>query len=119
VEDRVVGVVAMFARHTLTSDTADALAAVADALAQGVDRKQVEQRLLESEMRQRGILQNALASVTGGRLRLCESAEDLPERFPAASDPIALTRESLRTTRLRARKRQSLRDLTRHESTTW
>jgi anti-sigma regulatory factor (Ser/Thr protein kinase) len=103
-EDRVVGVVAMFARHAVTPDTVDALAAVADALAQGVDRKQVEQRLLESETRQRGILQNALASVTGGRLRLCASADDLPERFPAASDldPIALTKESLRTVRLRA-----------------
>jgi anti-sigma regulatory factor (Ser/Thr protein kinase) len=92
----------MFARHAVTPDTVDALAAVADALAQGVDRKQVEQRLLESEARQRGILQDALASVTGGRLRLCTSAEDLPERFPAASDPIALTRESLRAVRLRA-----------------
>jgi PAS domain S-box-containing protein len=103
-EDRVVGVVAMFARHAVTPDTVDALASVADALAQGVDRKQVEHRLLESEARQRGILQNALASVTGGRLRLCESAEYLPVRFPAAYDPIALTRESLRTVRLRATK---------------
>jgi anti-sigma regulatory factor (Ser/Thr protein kinase) len=94
----------MFSRHSVTADTVDALSAVADALAQGVDRKQVEQRLLESEARQRGILQDALASVTGGRLRLCARREELPERFPAAtdSDPIMLTRENLRAVRVRA-----------------
>ena len=101
-EDRVVGVVAVFARHTIASDTVDALGAVAGALAQGVDRKQVEQRLLESEMRQRGILQDALASVTGGRFRLCASADDLPEPLPGTLEPIPLTKESLRAVRLRA-----------------
>jgi anti-sigma regulatory factor (Ser/Thr protein kinase) len=103
VEDRVVGVVALFARHTLSGETLDALASVAGALAQGVERKQVEQRLAESEARQRGFLQDALASVTGGRLRLCESVADLPERLPAAGERIALSRTSLRAARCRTR----------------
>jgi PAS domain S-box-containing protein len=102
-EDRAVGVVALFARHAITPDTLTALASVADSLAQSVERKQVEQRLAESEARQRGILQSALASVTGGRLRLCVDEDDLPERLPIISERIALTRENLKSTRLRAR----------------
>jgi anti-sigma regulatory factor (Ser/Thr protein kinase) len=102
-EDRVVGVVALFARHALTEETLGALASVAGALAQGVDRKQVEQRLAESEARQRGFLQDALASVTGGRLRLCETAADLPERLPGLGEPIVLRAESLRAARRRTR----------------
>jgi len=101
VEERVVGVVALFARHALISDTIGALASVADALAQGVDRKQGEQRLAESEARQRGFLEDALASVTGGRFRLCDQADDLPLRLPPVGEPMALTPNSLRAVRRR------------------
>jgi PAS domain S-box-containing protein len=51
VEDRVVGVMAMFARHQLTEDTVEALATVASPIAQGIERKRAEQALGESEER--------------------------------------------------------------------
>jgi signal transduction histidine kinase len=48
VEGRVVGVMAMFARRALTPPTLDTLASVADAIAQGIERKQAEQELEQS-----------------------------------------------------------------------
>ena len=99
-EDRVVGVVALFARHTLAPETLDELASVADALAQGVERKRVEQRLAKTEAHQRDFLRDVLASVTEGRLRLCDSADDLPARLHnAAGAPIGLTKPTLRAVR--------------------
>jgi len=52
VEDRLVGVMAMFGRHTLTESTLQAMASVANAIALGIRRLRVEQereQLLESE----------------------------------------------------------------------
>jgi signal transduction histidine kinase/DNA-binding response OmpR family regulator len=49
VEKRAVGVMAMFARHPLSDDTLDTLAAVADAVAQGIERKRAEAELRRSE----------------------------------------------------------------------
>jgi diguanylate cyclase (GGDEF)-like protein/PAS domain S-box-containing protein len=45
VENRVVGVMAMFARQALTEDTAEALASVADTIAQGIERRRAEEQL--------------------------------------------------------------------------
>ena len=45
VEDRLVGVVGMFSRQTLTESTVDTLAFIADAIAQGIDRKRAEDTL--------------------------------------------------------------------------
>ena len=45
VEDRLVGVAAMFARAALTEDVIEALASVADAIAQGIERKRAEEAL--------------------------------------------------------------------------
>ena len=45
VDDRVIGVMAMFARQPLTEDTLEALAAVADAIAQGIERRRAEETL--------------------------------------------------------------------------
>jgi PAS domain S-box-containing protein len=42
VEERVVGVMALFARHALSNATLDTLASVADAIAQGIERKRTE-----------------------------------------------------------------------------
>lgn len=103
-EDRVVGVVALFARHILEADTLDTLASIADALAQGVERKRVEQRLAKSEARQRVLVKDVLASVTEGKLRLCNSAADLPERLPALGEPLPLSRKALRDLRHRVMK---------------
>jgi signal transduction histidine kinase len=47
VGDRCVGVMAMFAREALTEDTLNAIAGVADAIAQGTERKRAETLLGE------------------------------------------------------------------------
>ncbi|MDQ3942998.1 MAG: ATP-binding protein [Actinomycetota bacterium] len=49
IEDRLVGVVAMFSREELARDTIDTLASVADVIAQGVERKRIEDALRRSE----------------------------------------------------------------------
>ncbi len=49
VEDRAVGVMAIFARYPLSDATLDTLASVADAIAQGVERKRAEDELRRSE----------------------------------------------------------------------
>jgi PAS domain S-box-containing protein len=46
VEGHLVGVLALFARRTLGSDTLEALASVADTVAQGAKRKQTEAKLV-------------------------------------------------------------------------
>ncbi|MDB5338908.1 MAG: putative histidine kinase, hybrid [Planctomycetaceae bacterium] len=45
VDDRLVGVMAMFARHTLTEATLQAMASVADEIAVGIERKTSQDRL--------------------------------------------------------------------------
>src|SRR6266478_3765330 len=45
VQDRVVGVMAMFARQRLSAATLDTLASVADSIAQGIERKRAEEEL--------------------------------------------------------------------------
>ena len=49
VESRLVGVIAIFAREPLAEDTLDALASVADIIAQGIHRKRAEKALRQSE----------------------------------------------------------------------
>jgi PAS domain-containing protein len=49
VEERVVGVMAVFARHTLAPQTLDALTSISAAVAQGVERKRSEEELRRSE----------------------------------------------------------------------
>jgi diguanylate cyclase (GGDEF)-like protein/PAS domain S-box-containing protein len=53
VEDRLVGVMAMFAREPLREDAVESLASVAGAIAQGIQRNQAEEALKESEERHR------------------------------------------------------------------
>ena len=48
VEGRLVGVLAMFARQGLGPDTLEALASVADTIAQGAERKQAEEALRQA-----------------------------------------------------------------------
>jgi PAS domain S-box-containing protein len=59
VEGRVVGVVALFAHRELAQDTKEALASVAAALAQGIERKRVEEVLKQSEDRLRLAVESA------------------------------------------------------------
>jgi PAS domain S-box-containing protein len=49
VQDRVVGVMAMFARQRLSSGTLDTLASVADSIAQGIERKRTEEALRKTQ----------------------------------------------------------------------
>lgn len=102
IEDRVIGVVALSAAEPMPADILAELSDVADTLAQGVERRLVEQRLTESEARQRTFLREVLGSVTEGRLRLCDSAADLPERLPAFGEPVTLSAQTLRVLRRRA-----------------
>lgn len=59
IEDRLVGVMAMFARKILPEFTIRALAAVADVIALGIVHKQDEEELRKSEKRFRTIFENA------------------------------------------------------------
>ena len=53
VDDRLLGVMALFSRNELPEDTLDALASVADLISQGIERKRAEEGLRESEERYR------------------------------------------------------------------
>jgi formate hydrogenlyase transcriptional activator len=55
VEERVVGVMALFARHPLSNVTLETLASVADAIAQGIERKRAEEKLRQDEKELRRI----------------------------------------------------------------
>jgi PAS domain S-box-containing protein len=59
VEDRLLGVMAMFSREALADDTIDALASVADVISQSIERKRAEQELGQSEERYRDLVENA------------------------------------------------------------
>jgi PAS domain S-box-containing protein len=50
VEDRLLGVVAMFAQHPLSEATLSYLGSAADSIAVGISRKQTEQALVRSEL---------------------------------------------------------------------
>jgi PAS domain S-box-containing protein len=63
VEDRLVGVMAMFARHPLSQATLDAMASVANGIAIGVERKQAERAVRDSEARKAAILETALDGI--------------------------------------------------------
>src|SRR5262249_12974511 len=72
VEDRVVGVMAMFARHPLTEDTIEAIATVAAPIAQGIERKRAEEALRVSEEKFRILADTAPVMVwMSGTDRLC------------------------------------------------
>lgn len=57
VDDRVVGVMAMFSRSPLGLQTLHSLAYVADAIAVGIDRKSSEEQLRKSEQRYRSVIE--------------------------------------------------------------
>jgi serine phosphatase RsbU (regulator of sigma subunit)/putative methionine-R-sulfoxide reductase with GAF domain len=72
VEDRLVGVMAMFARHPLSGATLAAMASVASEVAVGVERLQADQQLRSQEADrrtaraiQRGLLPKAMPRVAG------------------------------------------------------
>lgn len=54
----------------------------------------LEEKLQAEYQKQRVFLRDVLASVTGGRLHLCDSPADLPDPLPPVGDPIPLSRTS-------------------------
>ncbi len=71
VQDRVVGVMVLFAHQPLPETTLKTLAAVADEIALGIERVRKEEALRESEERFRGTFENAAVGIahadTSGR----------------------------------------------------
>jgi PAS domain S-box-containing protein len=81
VEDRVVGVLALFARHRLTEVALEALASVADEIALGIDRSRAAQALEKSEASTRALLQNMLTGViTANERGVIETLNPAAER---------------------------------------
>lgn len=85
VQERLVGVMAMFSRSALTTRTLDTLESVADIVALGVERKGAESRRAETELRKTSILEAALDCIiaTDGEGRITDfnpAAERLFQR---------------------------------------
>jgi PAS domain S-box-containing protein len=59
VEERLVGVMCVFARQPLTDLTLQAMASVSNGIANGIERKRVEEALLESEEQYRIVAETA------------------------------------------------------------
>jgi PAS domain S-box-containing protein len=62
-DDRLIGVLAMFSRHPLEAPTLDALGVVATNISLGIERKYAAARLKESEVRTRSIIDAAVDPV--------------------------------------------------------
>jgi PAS domain S-box-containing protein len=80
VDDRVVGVMALFARHPLSDASISALASVADHIAVGIERHRSAEALRTTEERMRFALQSADVAIwdmdyTTGVLRWSETME--------------------------------------------
>ncbi len=90
VEDRLVGVIAMFAREPLQQDTLDALASVAVTIAQGIERKRAEGALRRSEEKFRRLIEDLHIGV----LLQGPRAEVLLSN-PAARELLGLTEDQL------------------------
>ncbi len=63
VAERLVGVIAIFSRTPLTEATLDLLGSIADALAQGIERRRAEEALRETETRLRRLSDANLVGV--------------------------------------------------------
>jgi PAS domain S-box-containing protein len=63
VEDRAVGVMAMFSQQSLPEGTLETLSFVADSIAQGIERKRAEETLRRSEQRLRDVIDTIPAMV--------------------------------------------------------
>ncbi len=95
-------------RRLFTRDDTNFLQGIAHVLATAIERKRGEEekadllaQVAQAAAQQRTFLRDVLASVTEGKLRLCDSPEDLPPRLAPATEPIELTAGTLRGLRQR------------------
>ena len=63
VKDRLVGVIALFARRPLTHATLQAMASVADEIALGIDQKRADEELRDSEAKLQAIVNTAFGAI--------------------------------------------------------
>ncbi|HBK97751.1 MAG TPA: histidine kinase [Microcoleaceae bacterium UBA10368] len=94
VDNQLVGVIAMFSRHELNELTLIALASIADAIALGIKRKQIEVALAKQKQTLRGIIDNApiwvwMTNINGRMLLVnktfCEDVAIPEDKFLAAT----------------------------------
>jgi signal transduction histidine kinase len=96
VEDRVVGVMAMFARRALTPGTLDMLASVADTIAQGIERKQAELELQHSFAQLRALAGRLQRVREEERTRVAREIHDeLGQALTAIKIDLSLLRDDL------------------------
>ena len=104
VEDRLVGVIAMFARQHLAEDTLDALSSVADIISQDIERKRAEDALKVSEEQLRqsqkleavGQLAGGIAHDFNNLLTVINGYSDLSMKKLQAEDPLRLNLKEIR-----------------------
>ncbi|MGA2704299.1 MAG: PAS domain S-box protein, partial [Isosphaeraceae bacterium] len=63
VKDRLIGVIALFARRSLTHATLQAMASVADEIALGIEQKRAEEALRDSEAKLQAIVNTAVDAI--------------------------------------------------------
>jgi len=88
IEGRLTGVMAMFAQHELDRQVLDSLESVANTIALGIERKQSEGRLQQSEARKAAILATSLDCI----ITIDQDSRVL-EFNPAAESTFGISRE--------------------------
>jgi PAS domain S-box-containing protein len=82
VGDKLVGVMALFARHKLAEDTLNALGSVADIISQAIERKQAEESLRRSEERNRALIDAIPDAITRINREGVYLDANIPKDFP-------------------------------------